>query len=83
MPAAGQYPPEHVHDTSVGPDEALVRPLKRVRFDFRFHIAHALGELGGPVAQKALKDLAKADLFPAVRAQAAAALERIRRRAKE
>lgn len=32
----------------------LVAPLKRCRFDYRFHIAHALGILGGPQAERVL-----------------------------
>ena len=52
-------------------DRRAVRPLiaklPHVRFDFRFHIAHALGKLGGPEAQAALKHLAEHDPFPAVR----------------
>ena len=34
----------------------LIAPLKRCRFDYRFHIAHALGVLGGPDAEEALED---------------------------
>ena len=60
----------------------LIAPLKRLRFDFRFHIAHALGILGGPQAEKALKELAKDDPFPAVREEAAAALKKLRGAAK-
>jgi len=59
---------------------ALIAPLRRVRFDFRFHIAHALGILGGPQAERALKDLAEHDPFPAVREEARAALKRLARR---
>jgi len=61
---------------------ALVRPLKRVRFDFRFHVARALGILGGPEAAAALRDLAANDPFPAVRAEAKAALEKLKGRSK-
>ena len=57
----------------------LIAPLKRCRFDFRFHIAHALGILGGPRAAKALEDLAANDPFPAVRDEAKRALERLRK----
>jgi hypothetical protein len=46
---------------------ALLGKLHEVRFDFRFHIAYALGKLGGPEAIAALKDLADNDPFPAVR----------------
>ncbi len=62
--------------------EALVKPLRQVRFDYRFHIAHALGELGGPLAEKTLKELAEKDPFPAVREEAAAALRRLQARSK-
>lgn len=64
-----------IGDVSVVP--ALVKPLKTMRFDFRFHIAYALGRLGGPEARAALEDLAKNDPFPAVRELAASALERL------
>ena len=57
---------------------ALVAKLKVCRFDFRFHIAHALGILGGPVAERALEDLARNDPFPAVREEAKAALAKLR-----
>jgi hypothetical protein len=57
---------------------ALIAPLKRCRFDFRFHIAHALGSLGGPEAQQALEDLARNDPFPAVREEAKRALAALR-----
>jgi len=60
---------------AVGP---LVAKLPQVRFDFRFHIAHALGILGGDEAVKALEDLAAHDPFPAVREEAKAALEKLR-----
>ena len=56
----------------------LVAPLKRCRFDYRFHIAHALGVLGGPQAEQALEDLAANDPFPAVREEAARALHGLR-----
>ncbi len=59
---------------------ALVSALEQVRFDFRFHVAHALGELGGEEAAKALRDLVANDPFPAVREEARAALEKIQRR---
>jgi hypothetical protein len=52
----------------VAPD--LVSKLKKVRFDFRFHIAHALGKLGGPLSIKALEELSRFDPFPAVREEA-------------
>ncbi len=61
-----------IGDRSVVP--ALIAPLQKCRFDFRFHIAHALGILGGTEAERALDDLARNDPFPAVRAQAAEAL---------
>ena len=56
----------------------LVAKLPHVRFDFRFHIAHALGILGGPEAVKALEELAANDPFPAVREEARAGLEKSR-----
>lgn len=65
-----------IGDASVVPD--LVAPLGTMRFDFRFHIAHALGILGGAEAEKALEDLAARDPFPAVREKAAAALEKLK-----
>ena len=57
----------------------LIAPLKRCRFDFRFHIAHALGILGGPRAREALEDLARHDPLRGVREEAKRALERIKR----
>jgi hypothetical protein len=65
-----------IGDRSVVP--ALVAPLKKCRFDYRFHVAHALGILGGPEAERTLEDLARNDPFPAVRAQAAQALSALR-----
>ncbi len=56
----------------------LIAPLKKCRFDYRFHIAHALGELGGPRAEKALEDLAAGDPFPGVREEAQRALKHLR-----
>ena len=61
---------------------ALTTKLKVVRFDFRFHIARALGMLGGPLAEEALEDLAENDPFPAVRAEAKSALKKLRSRPK-
>lgn len=52
----------------------LTEKLTHVRFDFRFHIARALGVLGGKQARKALQDLAANDPFPAVRQMAEAAM---------
>lgn len=78
--ATGPNPPAEV-DPRVVP--ALVKPLKSVRFDFRFHIAHALGELGGPLAEETLKELAEKDPFPAVRQQARAALQKLQSRSKK
>jgi HEAT repeat protein len=57
----------------------LVAPLTRCRFDYRFHIVHALGILGGPEAQRALQELAANEPFPAVREEAARALRELRR----
>ncbi|MFH1022276.1 MAG: HEAT repeat domain-containing protein [Planctomycetota bacterium] len=65
-----------IGDRSAVPE--LIAPLPRMRFDFRFHIAHALGILGGPEAEKALADLAANDPFPAVREEAAEALKALR-----
>jgi hypothetical protein len=59
---------------------ALVNPLKLCRFDYRSHIAYALGVLGGPAAEETLRDLVTNDPFPAVREQAAEALEKLRGR---
>ena len=56
----------------------LVAPLTRCRFDYRFQIAHALGILGGPEAERALQELAAGDPFPAVREEAARALRELR-----
>jgi hypothetical protein len=55
----------------------LVAPLSKVRFDFRFHIVHALGILGGPEAEATLRELAANDPFPAVREYAKEMLERL------
>ena len=63
-------------DRSVVPH--LIAPLHSVRFDFRLHIAHALGALGGPEAERALEDLAANDPFPAVRQEAHEALSFLR-----
>jgi hypothetical protein len=67
-----------IGDRSVVPQ--LLRPLQRCRFDFRFHIAHALGILGGPDAETALEHLAEHDPFPAVREEAERALEKLRKK---
>lgn len=67
-----------IGDRRVVPE--LIARLKRCRFDFRFHIAHALGILGGPEAQRALQDLAANDPFPAVRQEAKKALAALRAR---
>jgi hypothetical protein len=61
-------------DRSVVPD--LIQPLKDCRFDMRFHVAYALGILGGPEAEAALKDLAENDPFPPIRELARDGLER-------
>ncbi|MCX7805698.1 MAG: HEAT repeat domain-containing protein [Planctomycetota bacterium] len=66
-----------IGDRSVVP--ALAAKLGKVRFDFRFHIAYALGKLGGEEAEKALTDLAERDPFPAVREFAREQLEELRR----
>jgi hypothetical protein len=59
----------------------LIAPLAKCRFDYRFHIAHALGVLGGAEAEATLADLAARDPFPAVREEARRALEELRSRA--
>jgi hypothetical protein len=56
----------------------LTAALGKCRFDLRFHIAHALGGLGGPEAERALQDLARNDPFPAVREEAGRALAHLR-----
>jgi hypothetical protein len=58
---------------------ALVAPLKQCRFDYRFHIVHALGILGGAEAERAIAELAAHDPFPAVRQEAAETLRRLAR----
>jgi hypothetical protein len=65
-----------IGDRSVVP--ALVAPLKKCRFDFRFHIAHALGVLGGPEAERVLQDLARNDPSQPVREEAERALATLR-----
>jgi hypothetical protein len=55
---------------------ALVAPLPKCRFDYRLHIVHALGILGGAGAERTLAELAAHDPFPAVRQEAAAMLHR-------
>ncbi len=69
-----------IGDRSVVPQ--LIAPLKKVRFDFRLHIAHALGILGGPEAEKALRDLAANDPFLGVRQEAERALLKIEKAKK-
>ena len=59
--------------------QPLIGKLRSVRFDFRFHIAHALGILGGADAEAALKDLAANDPFPAIREEAREALKKLRK----
>lgn len=54
-----------IGDRSMVPE--LLKPLRKVRCDYRFHIAHALGVLGGPEATRALEDLAKNDPHYAIR----------------
>jgi hypothetical protein len=68
-----------IGDPSVVPE--LIAPLKNCRFDYRFHIAHALGALGGTAAETTLADLAANDPFPAVREEAQRALAALRSRA--
>lgn len=64
-----------IGDPGVVPD--LVAKLKQVRFDYRFHIVHALGILGGKTAEQALMDLSENDPFPAIREEAGEALKRL------
>jgi len=63
-------------DRSVVPE--LIASLAKMRFDFRLHIAHTLGILGGPEAERALADLAANDPLRAVREEAAEALKALR-----
>lgn len=65
-----------IGDPAVVP--ALASKLRHVRFDYRFHIAHALGKLGGPQAEETLLDLSQNDPFPAVRAEAKRGLSALR-----
>lgn len=66
-------------------DRALVAPLvKRVtelRIDYRIHIAHALGILGGPEAEKTLRMLVEKDPNISVRGEAERALQRLKKQA--
>ncbi|MCG3178248.1 MAG: hypothetical protein BIFFINMI_00574 [Phycisphaerae bacterium] len=57
---------------------ALLKPLPKLRFDFRLHIARALGILGGDAAEAALVDLAANDPFGPSREQAAQSLAQLR-----
>jgi hypothetical protein len=66
-----------IGDPSVVP--ALVARLETSRFDVRFHVAHAVGILGGASAEEALRDLAKNDPFPAVREEAEECLRKLKR----
>ena len=65
-----------IGDRSVVP--ALVARLKHCRFEHRFHVAHALGILGGPAAETALADMAANDPFKAVREEAERARKALR-----
>lgn len=56
----------------------LIDKLKTVRFDYRLHIAHALGTLGGKEAEAALYELSIKDPFPAVRRLSSDALANLR-----
>lgn len=69
-----------IGDRSVVPE--LIRPLKGLRFDHRFHVAYALGILGGEQAEAALADMAANDPAPYVRQLAAEALSSLSSRAK-
>ena len=63
-----------IGDRRVVPD--LIAPLKRSRFDCRFHIPTPRGSRGGPEGEAALKDLAASDPFLDVRGLAAQALKK-------
>jgi hypothetical protein len=65
---------------------ALVRSLPQMRFDYCFHVAHALGEVGRAappdsdsrkLAERWLKDLADTHWFKPVREEAQAALKKL------
>lgn len=85
----GEYPGESNFDTAIYPDEALaalgdralvpalVEPLKRLRFDYRVHIARALGILGGDEARKTLRMLVAEDPNISVRGEAERALKQL------
>jgi hypothetical protein len=77
-----RYIPDALVACGAGPQvvPALVAPLKTMRFDFRFHVAHALGKIGGPGAVTTLEDLAEGDPFAAVRAEAKRGLRQLRTR---
>jgi len=63
-----------IGDQAVVPD--LLKPLKTVRCDFRFHIVHALGILGGSKAKETLEYVAEHDPHRAVRELAKAFLSK-------
>ncbi len=65
-------------DRSVVP--ALIKPLKRLRFDYRVHIARALGVLGGAEAKKALEMMAREDPNISVRGEAKRQLDALEKR---
>ena len=54
---------------------ALAGSVRRLRFDYRVHVARALGILGGPEARRTLELLAAKDPNISVRGQARRALE--------
>ncbi|HUT33994.1 MAG TPA: HEAT repeat domain-containing protein [Planctomycetota bacterium] len=54
----------------------LLKPLRKLRLDYRFHVIHALGALGGSQAKEALEYLAGNDPHYANRALAADFLKR-------
>jgi len=70
-----------IGDPSVVP--ALARRAKELRFDFRVHIAHALGILGGEKAREALQYLALNDPNVSVRGEASRALQALTKGALE
>ena len=64
-----------IGDRSVVPE--LVKRMTELRVDYRVHIAHALGILGGDEARKALEFLAKNDPNISARGEAQRALAKL------
>jgi len=65
-----------IGDPSVVP--ALVAEVKRLRYDYRVHVAHALGILGGKEAVKALESFAENDPNISVRSEAERNLKKLK-----